>query len=116
MTMTKRWTAPGGAALRAGRGVVATTAALLLLGLSVPAQAAALPTSTINDPPLAGQSLVAFPARDFVSAQGYRLDERYTVEVHHSAARGGAVISSQSGIAPNDEGGLIWRGAAPRQA
>ncbi|MCW2642843.1 MAG: hypothetical protein JWP76_5149, partial [Dactylosporangium sp.] len=105
---------------RATKAVAAVSVLSLLLGMPA-AQAAALPTTLINDPPAAGHLLTAFPARDYVSAQGYRLDETYTVEVHHSPLRGGAVVSSQSGIRPDNQGlvdvnhpgGGCWVGVTP---
>ncbi|MFG2110980.1 hypothetical protein ACGFK5_29725, partial [Micromonospora chersina] len=85
------------------------------------AQAGALPAAVINDPPVVGHVVSAFPARDFVSAEGYRVDETYTVEVHHSELRGGSVVSSQSGIRPDEQGlvevnhpgGACWVGVTP---
>ncbi|MCW2639112.1 MAG: Fn3 associated [Dactylosporangium sp.] len=117
-----RWAVPKGAVTRrtASKGVVAVSALSLLLGMPA-AQAAALPTTVINDPPAAGHLVSVFPARDFVSSEGYRLDETYTVEVHHSPLRGGAVVSSRSGIVPDEQGlvevnhpgGGCWAGVTP---
>ncbi|MFG2111017.1 hypothetical protein ACGFK5_30195, partial [Micromonospora chersina] len=94
--------------------------ALALVNMPV-AQAGALPAAVINDPPVVGHVVSAFPARDFVSAEGYRVDETYTVEVHHSELRGGSVVSSQSGIRPDEQGlvevnhpgGACWVGVTP---
>jgi fibronectin type 3 domain-containing protein len=80
-----------------------------------------------NEPPVAGHNITVFPARDFVSAEGYQQDETVTVEVHH-VTRGGNVVSSTSGIVPLDDpdtdtfdgivevnhpGGACWVGVTP---
>ena len=111
----------------AGTGVAALVVALLPI---TTAAAAALPTTgaTVHDPPRAGHEITVFPSRDFVSVAGYAADETLTVEVHHSAARGGGVVSSQSGLVPQDDpatpqfdgavevnhpGGGCWTGVTP---
>jgi hypothetical protein len=105
---------------RRSRGVVAVAAFALVLGAPAPAPAAPLPTTIINDPPPAGRILTVFPARDFVSAENYRPDETYVIEVHHSPLRGGAVVSSQT-FTPDEDGllevnhpgGACWVGVTP---
>jgi hypothetical protein len=119
-TTTRRAVLTSAPARRTAKGIAAVSALALLLSAPA-AMAAPLPTTFINDPPAAGHLVSAFPARDFVSAQGYRLDETYTVEVHHSPLRGGAVVSSQSGIRPDNQGlvevnhpgGGCWVGVTP---
>src|SRR4051794_31357452 len=50
--------------------------------------------------------VIAFPARDFVSAPGYKLSDLYTVEVQHPDGR---VVGTVTDVAPKDDaegGGL----------
>jgi hypothetical protein len=54
-----------------------------------------------NDPPTGSHSLIAFPARDFISATGYTPGESYSF----SLVRGNTVIGS--GSQPADATGLI---------
>ena len=96
--------------------VTAALAAIALMGLT----AAMADAAVINDPPPAGRSLVAFPARDFVSGDGYLDDHAYRVEVEHPASLGGGIIVSQRRLSPtggvlevNHPGGGCWAGSTP---
>ncbi len=108
----------------AGAGAGALIAAVLPL---TGALAAPLTVTTLHDPPRPGHDITAFPSRDFISVSGYGQDETVTVEVHH-ATRGGAVVSSQAGLVPQDDpatagfdgtvevnhpGGGCWVGVTP---
>ena len=64
-----------------------------------------------NDPPIAPHSLIAFPARDFISATGYTPGATY----HFTLVRGGTVVNSGSQAADatglievNHPGGTCW--------
>src|SRR3954452_20352903 len=51
-------------------------------------------------------NIISFPARDFVSAPGYKLSDLYTVEVQHPDGR---VVGTLTDVAPKDDaegGGL----------
>ena len=96
--------------------LTAMLAAVALTGLT----AAVAEAAVINDPPPAGRSLIAFPARDFVSGDGYLDDHAYRVEVEHPASLGGGVVVSQRRISPtggvlevNHPGGACWVGSTP---
>jgi hypothetical protein len=92
-----------------------TALAVSVLGLQVaagPVSAAA----AINDPPVAPHSIIVFPVRDFVSADGYAASDRPTIQV----LRGGAVIGTASNLVPqnglvevNHPGGGCWEGVTP---
>jgi hypothetical protein len=45
--------------------------------------------------------IISFPARDFVSATGYKLTDVYSVEVQHPDGR---VVGTVTGLAPKDDG------------
>jgi hypothetical protein len=69
-----------------------------------------------NDPPVAPHSLIAFPARDFISATGYTPGEPY----FFSLIRGGTIINSGSQAADatglievNHPGGTCWNVNTP---
>lgn len=57
------------------------------------------PLGPISEPPQDRRSVTAFPARDFVSAEGYARGDRVTVEVW----RGGELIASAENIVPQDD-------------
>ena len=91
-------------------------AALAVAGLGAASLAEA---ALINDPPRPAQP-TAFPARDFVSGDGYLNDHFYRVEVEHPASLGGGVVVLQRRISPtggllevNHPGGACWAVAAP---
>ena len=99
-----------------------TLLTLILTGFALAGLAAAslAEAAIVNDPPPAGRSLTAFPARDFVSGDGYLDDHFYRVEVEHPASLGGGVVVSQRRISPtggllevNHPGGACWAVATP---
>lgn len=61
--------------------------------------AALAPLGPLNEPPQGGRSITAFPARDFVSAEGYAQGDRVTVEVW----RGGSLLASAEDVVPQDD-------------
>ena len=70
-----------------------------------------------NDPPLSPHSLIAFPARDFISAVNYTPNTAYTFTlIHPSAATFGSttVVSDAAGtVEVNHPGGACWTGTTP---
>ncbi len=112
--------------------MLALTIVAMILGLapfnvtSVPF-ALAEPIAT-NEPPIAPHSLIAFSQRDFVSVSGYAETETVTIEIIHSAALGGAIVTAGPGLVPVDDpstpefdgivevnhpGGYCWSGVTP---
>jgi centrosomal CEP192-like protein/HYDIN/CFA65/VesB family protein len=76
------------------------------------------PQVLVNDPPANGHSIIGFPARDFVSADGYT--DAATVDVR--VIRNGNVVGSAADVVPqaptglvevNHPGGGCWTGATP---
>jgi hypothetical protein len=75
--------------------------ALILLVTALGGDAdAAVAATVINNPPRASHNITAFPQRDFVSADGYAIDDTVTVEVIHPS---GVVRSTVSGLVPQDD-------------
>jgi hypothetical protein len=71
-----------------------------------------------NDPPLAPHSLIAFPARDFISATGYTSGTLYTFGLFRAGqaspyASGSQVADSTGLIEVNHPGGTCWVGTTP---
>lgn len=70
-----------------------------------------------NDPPVAPHSLIAFPARDFISAVNYTPNTAYTFTlIHPSGATYGSttVVSDAAGtVEVNHPGGACWTGTTP---
>jgi hypothetical protein len=70
-----------------------------------------------NDPPVPPHGLIAFPSRDFISAEGYTPGTAYTFAV----VRNGAIISTSTPIVAdatgllevNHPGGGCWEGVTP---
>ncbi len=60
--------------------------------------AAVVPTA-VNSPPANGHSIIVFPERDFIHADGYAANDRLTVQ----DLRNGVVIGTSSGIVPVDD-------------
>jgi hypothetical protein len=97
-----------------GNRSVAKSNAVTATALDNPAPAL---TATDHDPPVAPHSLIAFPSRDFVSADGYTPGTAYTFSV----VRGGNIISTSTpvvadstGLAEvNHPGGGCWDGLTP---
>jgi hypothetical protein len=96
------------------------TAAVAVAVLPTAASAVTPTVTSLSEVPIAPHTLTAFPARDFVSVGGLDLSEKYVIEVRHSAARGGAVVSSQEmfpddagAIEINHPGGGCWVGTTP---
>jgi hypothetical protein len=107
---------------------VALLLALLILGGSVAGLlgvrgASAQTTGTINEPPVAPHLITAFPARDFVSAEGYdSANGPVTISVLRRDGSGGYTLISQAqnvmpnadGIAEvNHPGGACWEVVTP---
>lgn len=74
------------------------------------------PGTIANEPPANGRMILAFPNRDFISADGYLADEHVDV----FAIRNGIVVSSALGVIPagglvevNHPGGACWGGITP---
>jgi hypothetical protein len=72
--------------------------------------------AVIHDPPAAPHLIIAFPARDFISADGYAGAAKVSVYV----IRGGNVLSSAEDVPPvgglvevNHPGGGCWAGTTP---
>ena len=107
------------------RLVAATSAAALVATLlpalsGVAVAATPIATTTVNDPPVAPHALNAFPARDFLSADGLTPGDTVVFEVTHSDARGGATVASEpfvvddAGLAEvNHPGGTCWDVVTP---
>ncbi|HNN13735.1 MAG TPA: choice-of-anchor D domain-containing protein [Anaerolineales bacterium] len=91
------------------------------------APVSAAPIAT-NEPPIAPHSLIAFTQRDFVSVSGYAEAETVTIEIIHSAAYGGGIVTAGPGLIPVDDpstpefdgivevnhpGGYCWNGVTP---
>src|SRR3954470_14959247 len=102
-------TAPPRTRVRA-TGLALGVAALAALG------APSLASAAVNNPPVLPHSIIAFPQRDFVSADGFT-GESYTVDVIHPD---GTTRSTGPGIAPkngvievNHPGGVCWQGVTP---
>ena len=83
------------------------------------------PNVEVNEPPANGHALLAFPSRDFVSAENYAEDELVNIEI----IRNNIVISTAEGLIPvdadpetpafegivevNHPGGACWDGVTP---
>ncbi len=101
--------------------VVALGMLMSCIGLSIPGMTLA---QTVFNPPQGTISLIAFPQRDFISADGYAEDDKVIVRVIHDqtiypGATGGTtdpnnLISPQAGIVEvNHPGGACWFGQTP---
>jgi hypothetical protein len=73
---------------------------------------------TVNEPPAGTHSIIGFPERDFISADGYT--DAATVDVQ--IIRGGNIVAGADGIVPqgstglvevNHPGGGCWAGTTP---
>jgi Bacterial Ig-like domain len=86
----------------------------------IPAPASAV----VNDPPANDHSILSFPVRDFVSADGYARTDKVTVEI----LRGGFTVGTAANLVPTDDpktaafdgivevnhpGGGCWEGVTP---
>ena len=76
------------------------------------------PLAPVNDPPAGGHSIIDFPARDFVSADGFT--DAASVDVR--VIRNGNVVGSAADVIPqgptglvevNHPGGGCWTGSTP---
>src|SRR5438445_8311583 len=78
----------------------------------------------VNEPPVAPIQLITFPSRDFVSTSGFLATDTVSVQI----IRNGNIISTSSGLIPNDDpatpvfdgivevnhpGGGCWEGVTP---
>src|SRR4051812_23482489 len=95
---------------------VRTTSLALGVAALAPLGAPSLAGAAVNNPPALPHSIIAFPQRDFVSADGFT-GESYTVDVIHPD---GTTRSTGPGIAPkngtievNHPGGVCWQGVTP---
>ncbi|NUR15257.1 MAG: choice-of-anchor D domain-containing protein [Dermatophilaceae bacterium] len=70
-----------------------------------------------NDPPAAGHDIIGFPARDFISATGYRPNTPYTFALIHpdgTTFASTTVSSDATGtVEVNHPGGACWVGRTP---
>ncbi|HET7479871.1 MAG TPA: choice-of-anchor D domain-containing protein [Rubrobacteraceae bacterium] len=104
--------------------LVALLVTLVTLTVWIP-RALAQTAPTINNPPVAPHSIIAFPQRDFVSASGYAATDKVTVSVVH---KDGTEVGRVTGIVPQDDpqtpefdglvevnhpGGACWVGVTP---
>lgn len=107
--------------------LMVTLSVMAATGGAPPARAAVPTATTISEPPVAGDQILVFPQRDFVSASGYRGDEVVQVSVIHP----NGVSYSTNGIVPqadpraaanapfagivevNHPGGACWVGTTP---
>ena len=80
--------------------------------------APAEPLVPVNDPPAGGHSIIGFPARDFISADGYTDAAKVDVRV----IRNGNIVGSAADVIPqgptglvevNHPGGGCWTGTTP---
>lgn len=99
--------------------VLATAGAVSLAPLTPVGAATPVPTTIVNDPPVAPHVLGAFPSRDFLSAEGQVPGDTVVFEVTHST-RGGDTVASQpfvvgdDGLAEvNHPGGTCWDVVTP---
>src|SRR4051794_36654961 len=94
--------APPGRRPRSGRRRAQATGLLIGVTTAVGLVAPGLAGAAVTAP----ADIIAFPARDFVSAPGYKLSDVYTVEVQHPDGR---VVGTVTDVAPKDDaegGGL----------
>jgi hypothetical protein len=100
---------------------VALAALMASIGALLPIQASA---QVLNNPPQAPITLIAFPQRDFIHADGYADDDQVIVRLIHDpalypGATGGTTdpanpIAAQAGIVEvNHPGGACWLGQTP---
>jgi hypothetical protein len=80
-----------------GLGLKAGVAAVL--GAAALAGPASAQAPIVNDPPRAGQSIIAFPSRDMVEVGGYRNGQDVTIDV----VRGGTTIGTTTAKAAGDD-------------
>src|SRR3954470_19723205 len=96
----------------------------LIAGGAVVAAPSTASAVVINDPPGNNHSILSFPVRDFVSADGYLGSDRVTVEI----LRGGFTVGTAANVVPTDDaktpgfdgiveinhpGGGCWTGVTP---
>ena len=78
---------------------------------------AALSVVVANDPPLAPHALIAFPARDFISATGYTPGAAYTFSLirgNKVIATSTPIVADSTGLAEvNHPGGACWNTVTP---
>ncbi len=117
---TTRHFIPGGRGARLAIALVTIGAVGLVAPLGVATAATPLPTTVVHDPPVAPHLLGAFPARDFLSAEGQVPGDTVVFEVTHSEARGGGTVASkpfvvgEDGLAEvNHPGGTCWDAVTP---
>src|SRR3954454_10761679 len=75
------------------------------------------PGVAVNEPPVNGKAIIAFPSRDFAEVDGFTAGETATVQV----LRNGSIVSSADGVVPNSDGvvevnhpgGVCWNGTTP---
>lgn len=86
-------------------------------GSTTTATARVTAAAATNAPPVAPHSLIAFPARDFISADGYAPNTPYTFEVVRNGeiiSTSTPIVSDATGLAEvNHPGGACWEGVTP---
>ncbi len=97
------------------------TAVAMVAGLltTTAAPALAAPLAVVNNPPAGGHSIIAFPQRDFVSADGYADGDLVVVYVIEPDGTTWSTdqanpIAPQAGVVEvNHPGGACWIGTTP---
>jgi hypothetical protein len=84
-------------------GLLGGASACLVVTLGLAGVAEAVVAGPVNNPPAAPHGVIAFPQRDFVSASGYDINAKFTVEVFHGAST--TASGRASGITPAEDPG-----------
>jgi Chitobiase/beta-hexosaminidase C-terminal domain len=96
---------------RRTRAVISTAAAMVVAGgIAGPANAA------ISEPPVPPHSIISFPERDFVSAEGYNPGQDVVVKVIRNAVTIGTSnwqADADGLVEVNHPGGGCWEGTTP---
>src|SRR3954451_2594329 len=93
----RRGATPPGRRSGSGRRRARATGLLVGVTTAVGLVAPGLAGAAVNAP----ADVISFPARDFVSATGYKLSDLYAVEVQHPDGR---VVGTVTDVAPKDDG------------
>src|SRR5690349_1219610 len=89
-----------GANRRAGlRFGLACSVAVSAVGVALSPAGAAAAATVVNSPPANGHSIIVFPERDFIHADGYAANDVLTFDV----VRNGVVIGTSTGVIPKDD-------------
>ena len=109
----------GATRLRLRHALVAVAMLFNLVPLTEAAVAHAAPLAAVSNPPANGHSIIVFPQRDFVSADGYADDDLVVVYVIEPDGTTWSTdpanpISPQGGLVEvNHPGGACWFGTTP---